>query len=166
MPISGVAPLYVTFTNTSSSDATSWLWQFGDGDEATSLSPSHTYTTAGVYVVTLRATGPNGAAVFSDIVTVGATTAAYTQPSPAYGTTPWDDPVVMLRLSNDGGKTWISEQMRSAGKYGEYWRRVRWNRLGMARRRVFEVSVADPIPWRVTGAYLVTSPAKQPQAAS
>jgi hypothetical protein len=65
-----------------------------------------------------------------------------------------EDPQVMLRLSNDGGKTWGPEMMRSAGKIGEYERRVRWNRMGSGRRRVFEVSVSDPIPWRLTGAYL------------
>jgi hypothetical protein len=68
-----------------------------------------------------------------------------------------DNPQVMLRLSNDGGKTWVTEQMRGAGKIGEYGRRVRWNRLGSARRRVFEVSVTDPIPWRLTGAYIESS---------
>ena len=75
-------------------------------------------------------------------------------PSDRSAGTPGEDPQVMLRLSNDGGKNWISEQWRSAGKLGEYDHRVRWNRLGMARRRVFEVSVTDPIPWRITGAYL------------
>ena len=80
-------------------------------------------------------------------------TTAWT-PSASSAGTPGYDPQVMLRLSNDGGKNWISEQWRSAGKLGEYEHRVRWNRLGMARRRVFEVSVTDPIPWRITGAYL------------
>ena len=65
-----------------------------------------------------------------------------------------EDPQVMLRMSNDGGKTWGPEMMRSAGKMGEYLKRVRWNRLGSARRRVFEVSVSDPIAWRLVGAYL------------
>ena len=68
-----------------------------------------------------------------------------------------EDPQVMLRLSNDGGKTWGAEMMRSAGKIGEYETRVRWNRLGSARRRVFEVSVSDPTPWRLTGAYLTVN---------
>lgn len=67
---------------------------------------------------------------------------------------PGDDPQVMLRLSNDGGRNWITEQWRSAGKTGEYSRRVRWDRLGMARQRVYEASVTDPIAWRVTGAFL------------
>lgn len=69
-----------------------------------------------------------------------------------------EDPQVMLRLSNDGGKTWGAEMMRSAGKTGEFFKRVRWDRLGAARQRVFEVSVSDPIPWRIIGAYLTPDP--------
>lgn len=64
------------------------------------------------------------------------------------------DPQVMMRMSNDGGKTWGAEMMRSAGKIGEYKTRVRWNRLGAARRRVFEVSVSARVPWRITNAFL------------
>lgn len=64
------------------------------------------------------------------------------------------DPQIAMRLSNDGGKTWGPEIWRGAGKKGEYSKRIRWERLGMGRRRVFEVSVTDPIPWRLTNAYL------------
>ena len=68
------------------------------------------------------------------------------------------DPQIMMRFSNDGGKTWSSERWRSAGKIGEYKHRVFWNRLGSARRRVYEVSVTDPIPWRLTAAYVDIEP--------
>ena len=52
-PTEGVAPLAVTFTNTSSGDYTSSLWDFGDGITSTLTSPIHIYTVAGVYTVTL-----------------------------------------------------------------------------------------------------------------
>jgi len=68
-----------------------------------------------------------------------------------------EDPQVMLRISNDGGKTWGAEQWRSAGKTGEYSARVKWNRCGQGRRRVWEVAMTDPIAWKITGAY--TEPA-------
>lgn len=74
-----------------------------------------------------------------------------------------EDPTVMLRMSNDGGETWGNELQMSAGKIGQYKIRARRNRCGQARRKVFEVSVSDPIPWRLTNAYLrVGAPAVQP----
>ena len=72
------------------------------------------------------------------------------------------DPQVMLSLSNDGGKTFGPEMWRSMGKRGEYLTRVRWNRLGAARRRVFEVAVTDPVPWKLTGAYLESFSTEKP----
>lgn len=63
----------------------------------------------------------------------------------------------MLKISNDAGRTFVTEQWRGVGKLGEYMRRVRWNGLGMARRRVFEVVVADEYPWRLIGADLQIS---------
>lgn len=68
------------------------------------------------------------------------------------------DPQVMMRFSNDGGKTWSAETMRSAGAQGQYGKRVRWTRCGMGRRRVFEVRFSDPIPWRISNAYIEAIP--------
>lgn len=64
------------------------------------------------------------------------------------------DPTAMMRYSNDGGRTWSNERTVSVGAQGQYSARAKWNRLGSGRNRVFEVSVSDPIPWRVTDAYL------------
>jgi PKD repeat protein len=56
---SGCAPVQINFTNTSQ-NATSYLWNFGDGITTNQTSPSHTYTQPGTYVVTLTATNANG----------------------------------------------------------------------------------------------------------
>lgn len=64
------------------------------------------------------------------------------------------DPQVMLRISRDGGHTWGNEYWASAGKIGQYSKRVVWNRLGRSRNAAFEVTVTDPIPWRITQAFL------------
>lgn len=64
-PTTGDAPIAVSFTDESSNEPTSWLWDFGDGATSTSQNPTHTYTSAGTYTVTLTA----GNAAGSDTVT-------------------------------------------------------------------------------------------------
>jgi hypothetical protein len=60
-------------------------------------------------------------------------------------TTPATYPQAMLRWSNDGGSTWSREYWVTIGQQGKYKNRAIWRRLGMARDRVFEVVVSDPI---------------------
>jgi len=57
-------PADVVFTNTST-DATSYLWRFGDGNTSTATSPSHTYVNPGSYTVWLIAMRSNGNCVDS-----------------------------------------------------------------------------------------------------
>lgn len=64
------------------------------------------------------------------------------------------DPQVVLRHSDDGGKTFGNERSCSAGKGGKYKDIVSWRRLGCGRDRVFEISVTDPIPWRIIDAFI------------
>lgn len=52
-------PVTVTFTSTSQ-NATSLLWNFGDGVTVTTQSPQHTYASAGQYTITLVATNGDG----------------------------------------------------------------------------------------------------------
>jgi PGF-pre-PGF domain-containing protein/uncharacterized repeat protein (TIGR02543 family) len=60
---SGTAPLSVSFTDLSNNTPTSWLWDFGDGSNSTSQNPTHSYTVAGSYNVTLNATNAAGSNV-------------------------------------------------------------------------------------------------------
>ena len=59
-PVSGSRPLTVSFTDTSIHNPTSWFWNFGDGFATTVQDPDHTYTTEGIYTVSLTATGTGG----------------------------------------------------------------------------------------------------------
>ncbi len=59
-PTSGCAPLEVAFTDESTGDITSWAWNFGDGQTDTLQNPTHTYTAAGLFTVSLTVTGPGG----------------------------------------------------------------------------------------------------------
>jgi PKD repeat protein len=51
---SGIFPLNVNFSS-SPSNASSWLWDFGDGSTSTQQNPSHSYQADGNYTVTLTA---------------------------------------------------------------------------------------------------------------
>jgi gliding motility-associated-like protein len=57
--IACIAPLTVNFNNTTIG-ATTYQWDFGDGATSATASPSHTYTAAGFYTVTLISTNANG----------------------------------------------------------------------------------------------------------
>lgn len=45
--------LTVNFTDASTGGATSWLWDFGDGNTSTQQNPTHTYQADGTYIVCL-----------------------------------------------------------------------------------------------------------------
>ncbi len=59
-PLSGVSPLAVNFSNLSTGAISSYAWNFGDGVSSSLANPSHTYTAAGGYTVTLTVSGPGG----------------------------------------------------------------------------------------------------------
>jgi Tol biopolymer transport system component len=60
-PTSGIAPLTVLFSDTSTGNPTSWVWSFGDSATSAARSPSHQYRAAGAYTVSLTATNAGGA---------------------------------------------------------------------------------------------------------
>jgi PKD repeat protein len=55
-PANGTVPLTVRFSNTTTGADGRYRWAFGDGDSSSAASPSHFYTTPGVYTVRLTAT--------------------------------------------------------------------------------------------------------------
>lgn len=66
-----------------------------------------------------------------------------------------ENPQIMLQISDDGGHTYKPNELwRSAGKLGEYKKRVKWDRLGSSRDRVFKIKVTDPVKWVILGAYV------------
>jgi hypothetical protein len=67
---------------------------------------------------------------------------SYLELSAQVGNGPVDDPnnTVVLRVSNDGGKTWSNEYPKPLGDIGEYNTIIKWKSLGRSRRRSYEVS--------------------------
>mgnify|MGYP003108993786 CR=1 FL=1 len=64
------------------------------------------------------------------------------------------NPQIMMRYSDDGGFTWSSELWRDIGKLGKYFTRVKWNRLGKSRDRVYDFSISDPVKIQINEAIL------------
>lgn len=62
----------VSFSDQSINGATSWLWDFGDGNTSTDQNPTHTYQNEGAYSVSLTATNGFGsdAVSFNNLIVV------------------------------------------------------------------------------------------------
>lgn len=74
------------------------------------------------------------------------------------GTSAPNDPVVLLRWSDDGGRTFNNPITASMGATGEYLTSVQFQRLGIGRRRVFSVEWDAPVDTALQGAWLVLEP--------
>lgn len=64
------------------------------------------------------------------------------------------DPQIMLRVSDDAGRTFGNEMIASVGRVGEFSRRVYWTRLGDVHNAAVEFSFSDPIPFRVVDCFV------------
>jgi PKD repeat protein len=87
--ISTQAPYYVVFDN-QSQYVDSVLWNFGDGQTGTDLSPYHIYTSDGQYIVVMQAKNAHCISTYTDTLNLGpslAETMSYSQmtvfPNPA-----------------------------------------------------------------------------------
>ena len=92
-PISGSAPLTVTFTNLSTGDYDTCIWNFGDGASSNDCNnPAHTYMTSGTYTVSLMVSGPGGSdtEIKTNYIRVYAPPIAAFSASPTSGAAPLD----------------------------------------------------------------------------
>lgn len=64
------------------------------------------------------------------------------------------DPQMEISISRDGGHNFLSRGSRAIGRLGEYMTRTRVTRLGQGRDFVFKISISDPIPVKIIGAYV------------
>jgi PKD repeat protein len=53
-PVTGTAPLQVTFQDLSTGNPTYWLWKFGDGKYSLAQNATHWFLTPGKYTVSLQ----------------------------------------------------------------------------------------------------------------
>jgi len=88
-PTSGVAPLSVQFTDTSTGDPSRWLWSFGDGTTSNERNPSHTFGEARSYEVVLQVENALGSSDVSQALVVGESLAADFTFQPRQGDAPF-----------------------------------------------------------------------------
>ncbi len=128
-------PAVVTFTNNSTAGGTpSYLWQFSDGGSSTAVSPTHVFTPAGVYNVTLTIKATVGCVDTSVFIVPGMITV---KPKPTAGfsltpseTTIYDPDINFLDGSSnaivwnyyfgDGGTSTDANTMHTYQAPGEY----------------------------------------------
>ncbi len=114
--ISGTAPLTVKFTDysqvSSSSGASiaSWFWDFGDGSTSTERNPEHTYSSSGVYTVSLTittTTGTQDTEIKTGLIAVGQTATLRAQFAAKNRiVTPWT-PVEFIDQSSGSPTSWL-----------------------------------------------------------
>ena len=65
-----------------------------------------------------------------------------------------DQHVVNLRWSDNAGRSYGEAVPQDLGATGEYNTSIQWNRLGLARDRVYEASWSAPMKTAIQGCYL------------
>ncbi|MCA1610131.1 MAG: Ig-like domain repeat protein [Acidobacteria bacterium] len=109
----------VVFTDTSSPQATNWLWIFDDGAIDTRQSPSHVFLTAGSHTVFLVASSGAGSttkALIIDVLPASGASAAERRSSPVPSAFDASDPerrTARVRLPG-AGSTWLHVSSRES----------------------------------------------------
>lgn len=67
-------------------------------------------------------------------------------------------PQIYLRWSDTQGVTWGEYVAQTLGATGDYLTQAQWQRLGMARSRVFELSWSEPVATSLGGAFIDIQP--------
>ena len=71
-----------------------------------------------------------------------------------------DDPQISLSWSDDKGRSYGNPLMQTLGQIGDYKAVPSWNRLGMARDRVFKLSWSTDVVTALNGAFIDRRPSR------
>ncbi|MBK8610239.1 MAG: PKD domain-containing protein [Chitinophagaceae bacterium] len=124
-------PVTINFTNTSTGPGTlSYSWNFGDGGSSTAQNPTHTYTSAGSFTVTLTVvstTGCSNSVVKTNVVVINFLTASFTAPpngcvndSINFANTTNPAPTSVLWNFGDGSTSTASNPVKAYALPGTY----------------------------------------------
>lgn len=103
-------PASVTFTNNTIAGGTpSYFWQYSDGGTSTAINPTHVFSPAGVYNVTLTVISSAGCIDTSKFVVPGMIT-VHPRPSAAFSVTPTEttifEPDISIYDQSTNGNSW------------------------------------------------------------
>ncbi len=62
------------------------------------------------------------------------------------------DPVIMLQMSLDGGRTFGTEQWAKIGKSADFLQNVEWFGLGRFKEAIFKIKTSDPVTYSIHSA--------------
>jgi len=127
----GCAPLTVNFSDLSVGNIDTWEWDFGDGTISSEQNPTHEYTTADVYDVSLAVTGADGnndTVKFGYIVVTGLPVVSFTSSSPVlyvgetvyFTDTSSGDPFDWVWDFGDGGSATVQNPSHTFSATGIY----------------------------------------------
>ncbi len=107
-PTEGVTPLAVNFSNLSTGSFDTQTWDFGDGFNSNEFEPIHTYTSSGIYTVTLTVNGPGGQAteIKNNYITVHTPVSADFSATPLSGIAPLEIAFTNLSTGTYDTLTW------------------------------------------------------------
>jgi len=63
-----------------------------------------------------------------------------------------EGPFVMMQFSDDGGRTWSTEDWANVGRAGDSIWKVEWHDQGSFLRRIFRFKMSDPVYWCIHSA--------------
>ena len=149
--VTGTAPLAINFDGSSSTDpdgdALTYAWSFGDGQTASGVSASHTYSTAGSYIATLQVSDGSGGSQ-TDTLTITVTTEGGDPIDPVDPIDPIDGDTVAFddfdSESTTGGAGWASPWTATTGQFridDQYSRGPSAGALNPRKRATFERTV-------------------------
>ena len=167
----GYAPLSVQF-NDSSTNATSWNWNFGEGNNSTDRNPIHVYVTSGNYTVNLTASNGNGTnSTFANITVLeqpGLVANLYLSINALESKHPGSSMNYTLYYQNFGNKTAQNvvledvlssdvefESASDGGIYNNSTRTVRWDIGSVAPTEYGYRAVTVEIPLNVTNGTVI-----------
>jgi PKD repeat protein len=162
VPASIVAGQAVTFTDTSSPQATSWLWFPGDGIPATTVqSPTVTFSTSGPKVIVLVAS--NGSGSSSKATTINVLPASAVRVATGYAVRVLeresDGRLALGRVEVEPGTTLLLRRLEGEGEAVAYLRFVDADGKVVLERRIVlaqgEEARHDLSAWGATGAFRV-----------